>query len=234
MSNKQAKARTFTMGSHLLGLDCVIGVLGPSFKGVVLDHVIPFPGSGRDHVITDQPMRLRWGAWRVGRVILVHVRSAAIYEHYRQECLEQCKDPSGQMPPHFALEGGMQDTALGFLRHRDDAGAQAEVCYVACLLEALLNAPSAILRTDLIRRVYQEVEQLSKSLGYRWRGGEGRFIPPINQDAADPHQFARLVAPLSNLRLFFDTLREYAKQRHHILSREYVIYYPPRLRSVLG
>lgn len=79
--------------------------------------------------------------------------------------------------PHFSLDGGLQDTALGLLRHRDDAASQEEVLYLACLLEALVSAPSAILRTDLIRRVYQEVNQRSQSLGFRWRGGEGHFIP---------------------------------------------------------
>ena len=199
-----------------------------------MDQVIPFPGSKREHVITDQPMRLRWGPWRTGRILVVHVRSAATYEEYREQCLENGLDPSGHMPPHFALEGGSQDTALAFLRHRDDAPAQKSVCYLACLLEALLNTPSAILRTDLIRRVYQEVDQLSEELGFRWRGGESRFIPPVNQDAADPQQFSRLVAPVSNLQEFFAVLRDYADNRYRILAREYVIYYPSRLRSTLS
>jgi len=179
-------------------------------------------------------MRLRWGPWRTGKVLLVHVRSAASYEEYREERLAQGQDPSGHMPPHFALEGGTQDTALALLRHRDDAEAQGQVCYLACLLEALLNAPSAILRTDLIRRVYQEVDRLSGELGFRWRGGEGRFIPPTNQDAADPHAFAHLVAPLSNLQDFFAVLQDYAAQRYRSLSREYVFYYPSRVRTVQG
>ncbi|MCB2226513.1 MAG: hypothetical protein KQH53_07520 [Desulfarculaceae bacterium] len=199
-----------------------------------MDQVITFPGDGRDYVITDQPMRLRWGPWHTGRVLLVHVRSAALYEEYREQCLEGGQDPSGQMPPHFALEGGTQDTALGFLRHRDDTEAQELVCYLACLLEALLNAPSDILRTDLIRRVYQEVGQLSDRLGFRWRGGEGRFIPPTNQDAADPRQFERMVAPVSNLQEFFALLKDYAVKRYTSLAREYVFYYPGRLRALMG
>lgn len=204
-------------------------------KGYSVDRVIPFPGgAGREHVITDQPMRLRWGPWRTGRIIQVHVGSAAIYEDYREDCLQKGQDPSGQMPPHFVLEGGQQDTALGLLRHREDAGKQEQVCYLACLLEALINAPSAILRTDLIRRVYQEVNRLSQALGFRWRGGEGRFIPPVNQDAGDPHHFARMVSPLSNLQEFYAALRGYAADRYRILSREYVIYYPGRLRPLLG
>ena len=76
--------------------------------------------------------------------------------------------------------------------------------------------------------------QLSDQLGFRWRGGEGRFIPPTNQDAADPHHFERMVAPVSNLQDFFALLQDYAAQRYRSLSREYVIYYPGRLRSVLS
>jgi hypothetical protein len=204
-------------------------------KGCSVDRWNTFSGSdGREHVITDSPMRLRWGPWRTGRIIQVHVGSAAGYEEYREECLQNGQDPSGRMPPHFSLDGGLQDTALGLLRHRDDAASQEEVLYLACLLEALVSAPSAILRTDLIRRVYQEVNQRSQSLGFRWRGGEGHFIPPVNQDAGDPHQFARLVAPLSNLQEFYAALRDYASQRYRILSKEYVFYYPARQRATLS
>ncbi|RJX28137.1 MAG: hypothetical protein C4525_17115 [Desulfarculus sp.] len=200
-----------------------------------LDRVIAFPGGpGREHVITDQPMRLRWGPWRVSRVIQAHVGAAAVYEDFRADCLRAGRDPSAQMPPHFSLEGGLQDTALALLRHRADAQAQARVCYLAALLEALLNAPSPVLRSDLIRRVYQEVERLSAQLSLRWRGGESRFIPPVNQDAADPRRFERTVASLATLREFLETIQALSQERYQILSRDYVFYYPPRLRHLLS
>ncbi len=199
-----------------------------------MDRVIDFPGNGgREHVISDEPMRLRWGAWRIGRIIQVHVGAAAIFEDYRSECLEKGEDPSGQMPPHFNLEGGLQDTALALLRHRSDQEAQQEVCYLASLLEALLNVPSAVLRSDLIRRVYQEVDRLSSELAFRWRGGEGRFILPCNTDARDARRFERQVAPLTSLAEFFGTVRTLSQERYLELSREYVFYFPPKLRHVV-
>lgn len=199
-----------------------------------MERVINFPGGpGRDHVITDQPLRLRWGPWRIGRIIQVHVGAAALYEDYRTDCLAGGKDPSAQMPPHFSLEGGLQDTALALLRHRRDARAQERVCYLASLLEALLNVPSAVLRSDLIRRVYQEVEELSAELSFRWRGGEGRFILPLMQDAADPRRFERTVASLTTLRQFLDTILDLSRARHRALARDYVFYYPPRLRHLV-
>ena len=42
-----------------------------------------------------------------------------------------------------------------------------------------------------------------------------------------------MVAPLSNLQEFYAALRGYAAQRYRTLSKEYVFYYPGRLRTVL-
>ncbi len=171
-------------------------------------------------------MRLRWGAWRVMHPIQVHVQSAAVYEDQRQDALEAGRDPAGQMPPHFVLDGGLHDTAQAMLRLRTDSGALEDIAYLSALMEALVNTPCAILRTDLIRRVYQEAEALMTRLGLRWRGRVGRFMLPMNQDALDPQAFERQVAPLDNLQEFFRTLRQIAEQRQKILAKDYVFYYP--------
>jgi len=156
----------------------------------------------------------------------VHVHPAAIYEDQRQEDLAQGRDPSGHMPPHFVLDGGMHETAQAILRHRQDEGALLEVAYLSALMEALLNTPCAILRTDLIRRVYQEVETISVHLGLRWRGRAGHFMLPLNEDAMHPKGFAQRVAPLDNLQEFFWVLKEIATARHQTLAKSYILYYP--------
>lgn len=186
----------------------------------------PGPPAGDQHVISDSPYRLRWGDWRTAHIIQVHVHPAAIYEDQRQEALAQGRDPGGQMPPHFVLDGGMHETAQAFLRHRQNEEALREVTYLAALMEALVNTPCAILRTDLIRRVYQEVEGLSQRLGLRWRGRAGHFLLPLNEDAGNPQALEQRVAPLDNLQEFFRTLKEIAGQRHQALAKGYVIYYP--------
>ncbi len=186
----------------------------------------PGPPAGDGHIISQGPYRLRWGDWRTVNIIQVHVHPAAIYEDQRQEALAQGRDPGGQMPPHFVLDGGMHETAQAILRHREDEEALRQVNYLAALMEALVNTPCAILRTDLIRRVYQEVETLSNRLGLRWRGRAGHFLLPLNEDALNPQMLEQRVAPLDNLQEFFRTLKEIAGQRHQALAKSYVIYYP--------
>ncbi len=186
------------------------------------------PGSPREHVICDRPLRLRWGDWRTQYILQVHVQSAAVYEDLRAECLAQGRDPSGQMPPGFTLDGGMHHTGMALLRFKDDEERLIEVGYLAALMEALVNTPCAILRTDLIRRVYQEVESMSARLGLRWSGRVGHFMLPLNEDAREPDAFARQVAPLDNLKDFFDTLKHIARSRHESLKKGYVLYYPHR------
>ena len=161
--------------------------------------------------------------------IQVHVGAAAIYEDQREDDLAAGRTPGGQMPMHFQLDGGLNETAQACLRHRADETNLLEVTRLACLMEALVNTPCAILRTDLIRRVYQEVDRLAGRLGLRWRGRVARFMLPLNRDALDPQSFTRRVAPLDNLQEFFRVIKEIAQERHEDLARNYVIYYPRRL-----
>ncbi len=159
-------------------------------------------------------------------MIQVHVGPAAAYEDHRQECLEQGRDPSGQMPAHFSLEGSLQETALALLRHHQNAAALEEVTYLSLLMEALVNTPCPILRTDLIRRVYQEVDGLSQRLSLRWRGRAERFMLPLNEDALRPRALEQDLARVDNLQDFFNILRQTAAARYRSLAKGYVLYFP--------
>lgn len=194
-----------------------------------MSEVIGFPVCKEaDNIICNGPLRLRWGDWRTPHPLLVHVQSAAIYEDFRTEALASGQDPAAQMPAGFTLDGGMTDTAMGLLRHRDNESSLIGVTYLSILMETLVNTPCAILRTDLIRRVYQEVDQLSKELNLRWRGRAGHFMLAMNEDATQPGHFERLVAPISDLQVLFTTLRHHAGDRYQSLKKSYVFYFPRR------
>ena len=120
-------------------------------------------------------MRLRWGDWRTSKIIQVHVGPAAAFEDYRADCFAQGRDHTGDMPPHFALDGPSHHTALALLRHRNNEEMLIKVNYLAAMMEALVNTPCAILRTDLIRRVYREVDSLGKELKNILACGGGAF-----------------------------------------------------------
>jgi hypothetical protein len=173
---------------------------------------------------------MRWGDWRTHNVLQLHVQPAAVFEDYRAECLAQGGDPSGQLPIGFTLDGGMHQTALGLLRYRQSEERLVEVTYLSALMEALVNTPCAILRTDLIRRVYQEVDALSAALNLRWSGRVGSFMLPLNEDARSPKSFARQVAPLDNLKDFFSVIKQIAQERYDSLKKSYVLYYPHKGR----
>lgn len=193
--------------------------------------LIEFPKKGPkapDNVITTQPMRLRWGDWATSRIIQVHVQPAAAYEDQRQEDFAAGRALGGVMPAHYSLDGPMHDTALAYLRHKNDAKAQEDITYLSVLMEVLTNIPCPILRTDLIRRVYREVEQLSNRLSHRWHGRSGSFLPPLNLDAGKPQELAERIVAVDNLQTFFAIARDIAQNRHQALAKQYVIYYPGR------
>jgi hypothetical protein len=135
------------------------------------------------------------------------------------------------MPAHFSLEGSLADTALALLRHRSDPSRLEKATYLSLLMEALVNIPCPILRTDLIRRVYQEVDALSQRLGLRWRGRAESFVLPLYEDALHPRTLELALARVDSLQKFFSTLLEISATRHALLARNYVLYYPrnPRI-----
>ncbi|MCB2185166.1 MAG: hypothetical protein KQJ78_02030 [Deltaproteobacteria bacterium] len=195
-----------------------------------MNDIINFPPrDSRDHVITDSPMRLRWSDWQTDRILLVHVQAAAVYEDQREECLAAGRRPGEQMPPHFTLSGPLAHLARLYLRFAHDGAKQEEASYLAGLMEALLNTSSDILRTDLIRRVYHEVEELSARLGVRFSGGSGSFMLPLNEDVQSGNKFKQTLAHICDLQEFFHMVKELSLERHRIVARKYVIYYPRQL-----
>ncbi len=193
--------------------------------------VIGFPSAPEDNQICVKPLRLRWGAWASPRIIQVHVQSAAQFEHQRMVRAAAGQLPDAQMPPHLVLDGPMHETALAVLRLRRDEGELLDLAYLCGLMEALINTPCAILRTDLLRRVYQEAEHYGRRLMVRWQGHAGRFLLPVLEDASDPGRFERQVAPLNNLQDFFAAVRSITAERHASLAKNYVIYYPRNIHG---
>ena len=194
-----------------------------------MSDIIKFPDKGlpgRDNVITTKPMRLRWGGWRSNKILQVHVGAAAVYEDFRQECIAQGRDPASQVPPAHELSGGLRETALALLRFRNSEQQQRRAYYLAALLEALITAPCAILRTDLIRRVYREVETLSEELGLRWSSHSGRLMLSLEQDAKDPDMMSKRLENIDNLSRFFEEIRDISDSRYQTLAKSYVLYYP--------
>lgn len=202
-----------------------------------MSELINFPGGrGRidpnENVITDKPLRMRWGDWRTQKVLQVHVGAAAAYEDARQECLAKGMDPAAQVPPAFELAGGEKDTVMGLLRFRDSEAKQRRVFLLAVLTETLIGVPCAILRTDLIRRVYHEVDAISRELSLRWGGDCQRLLPPLNEDAMEPDFLAKAMINIDNLREFFDVATSLADGRYTKLAKNYVLYFPRSFRSV--
>lgn len=186
------------------------------------------PRDPDEHIICQKPLRLRWGDWHTPHVIQVHVGSAALYEHQREQDLAAGRRLGYQMPSHFTLDGGMHETALALMRHRHSEESLRQVGFLAGLMECLINVPCAILRTDLIRRVYQEVQELSRQLGLAWRGRVGHFMLPVMEDAQDPKHLEIAVRDIDNLKGFFTTVRAITDRRYTALAKDFVIYYPRR------
>jgi hypothetical protein len=100
---------------------------------------------------------------------------------------------------------------------------------LAGLMECVVNAPSAVLRSDLLRRFYQSIVAEREALNVVWRGDVAHFFLPLGTDLYPPVRFLNEVARARSLKDLYDIIASEAKVQFDLLVRHYVIYLPRAL-----
>lgn len=179
------------------------------------------------NLITATPVEFRRGDWQAGFAMLCSRNESARYEDHRREAL---RHPShhhlGQLPEHLNLADGYHYTVLGLFRHRDKAAAMRRVYRLAGLMECVLNAPSPVLRSDLLRRVYQTITEEREALNVAWRGDVHHFLLPLDLSHYDSKRFFAGIAAAPSLKEFYGFLEAETNTQFDLLCANYVIYLP--------
>jgi len=195
----------------------------------VIDLSQRFPPH-EDNLIVLEPLEWRRADWLTGYILLCTRTESERFEAHR---LEACRVKGHQhiasVPNHFRLDEGYHFTAMGLFHHRHDEVAVRRVYYLAGLMEAVTNAPSSILRTDLLRRVYQAILEERERLGVLWRGQVRHFLLPLHPGYYNPTLFFHRIGSAESLKDLFQVIQAETNAQLDILARFYVFYLPERM-----
>lgn len=182
---------------------------------------------GRDNLITAAPLEFRRGDWRGGHALMCTRTESVRFEKHRQEAFSRPgHEHIGFVPNHFTLDDGCHFTTLGLFRYRADEALMRRVYRLAGLMECVTNAPSAILRTDLLRRFYQNILAERDSLKVVWRGNVQHFLLPLHTDLHNPNLFFHHIANCESLKELFAAIEEETNLQFDLIANNYVIYIP--------
>jgi hypothetical protein len=182
---------------------------------------------GQDNLIASGPLEFRRGEWHRGFAMMCSREESGRYESHRVEAL---RTPGHQhiafVPTHFVLDGGYHYTILGLFRHRSDEKMMRRVYRLAGLMECVTNFPSAVLRTDLLRRFYKSILEERDELNLVWRGDAQHFLLPIHPQHRSPNIMPQAAANAESLKELYQAIESETNTQFDILSRSYVFYLP--------
>jgi hypothetical protein len=188
-----------------------------------LTHRLP----GTDNLITLQPLEFRRGDWHAGRVLMCTKGESERFEAHRLEALHSPGHRHiAKVPNHFTLDGGYHYTVMGLFRYRSDEALMRRVYRLAGLMECVTNAPSPILRTDLLRRLYKSILDERDQLKVAWRGTVRHFLLPFHPEYHNPNLFLHGIATAGSLKELYTAIETETDDQFDVLSKLYVFYLP--------
>jgi hypothetical protein len=180
-----------------------------------------------ENLIASQPLEWRRGDWLTGRPMMCTRGESERFEAHRLEAhLAEGHKHIGFVPSHFKLDNGYYFTVMGLFQHRAEEAMMRRVYYLAGLMESVTNAPSPILRTDLLRRVYQSIMEEREHLGVLWRGQVSHFLLPLHADYYNLNLFYHHIGCAQSLKDLYAEIRTQTDTQFDILAKNYVFYLP--------
>lgn len=184
------------------------------------------------NLIASRPLEWRRGDWATGFALMCTREESEGYEAHRLEAYQvEGHKHISLVPNHIKLDSGYHYTVMGLFRHRADEAEMRRVYYLAGLMECVTNASSPILRTDLLRRVYQSILEERERLGVVWRGNVFHFLLPLHLQYYNANAFHQRIASAESLKDLFQKLQSETDIQFDILARHYVFYLPGSLSN---
>jgi hypothetical protein len=142
--------------------------------------VITFPGSSgiTGGLITFKPLFFRRASWDLSNPAQVSRTEAEAFEKRRVEAMGKGR-PVGFTPSYLELKGSLSQTLTALFRSRDDESRMRQIYFLAGLMEVATGLSHHILRSDLIRRVFSEIQHLANKLGVQWLSSNQGFLLPV-------------------------------------------------------
>ena len=189
-----------------------------------------------ENIIASQPLEWRRGDWFTGHAMMCTREESKRFEAHRLEAYQvEGHKHIGFVPNHFKLDDGYHYTVMGLFHHRDDEAMMRRVYTLAGLMECVTNIPSPILRTDLLRRVYQSIMEERDLLGVVWRGHVRHFLLPLHTEFYNPNRFQHHIVSAKSLKDLYQAIQGETDTQFDRLVECYVFYLPQSfLNRALG
>jgi len=183
-------------------------------------------------LITAHPVEFRWGEWASGPAWLCARSESEKFEAHR---LAAHRLPGHShlrwLPNHVKLDGGSHYTILALFRYRTDADAMRRVYRLAGMMECVTRGVSPVLRSDLLRRIYETILEERAALQVVWRGSVDRFLLPLYLHHGVVERLLARVTLLESLKELFSVIDEETGIQFDLLATEYVVYVPLAFRG---
>ena len=124
------------------------------------------------------------------------------------------------------LKGGPAQTCLGLFQRRADESAMRDLYYLAGLVTLNTSLSHPVLLTDLVHRVFEEIEHLSSRIGFRWSVRDQDYFLPLPINIYDGIGLVNRLQQASDLAGLRRILRRESDHQFDLLYRHYIIFIP--------
>ncbi|WP_139796571.1 hypothetical protein [Desulfacinum hydrothermale] len=185
------------------------------------------------NLITSRPLEFRWGEWNTGPALLCTRKESLRFERHRQDALGTAGHRHvAWVPNHLKLAGGSHFTVSGLFRYRDGESAMRRIYRLAGMMECVTRGTAPVLRTDLLRRLYQTILEEREALGIAWKGAVDHYLLPLYPQHAGPDLLLAKIRNCHSMQHLFQVIEEETNRQFDLLGSDYVIYVPRCFRSI--
>lgn len=179
-----------------------------------------------DNLITSEPLEFRRSNWGTAHYVQMLKSQSVNLEYRREENHRKANDVIQQIPSHFSLKGGMAYTIRAMYAYREHEDILKKVYYLAGLMDCMINQVSPVLRTDLIRSMYNSVLTMKQELNIHWYGPLDHVLLPIDPQFFNELSYRASLSGAHTMKELYQAIREGTEEMFHILSLKYVFYRP--------
>jgi len=185
-------------------------------------------GQAPDNIIVKDPFEFRRPDWQSAFFLQMTKKNSKLLEEQRNIFFSQGKLGIKELPPHYSLQGGVAGTIGALFLYRNEEEKMRKVYYLAGLVDCLINQVNPILRTAMLRDMYNRVQRLRAELGVRWVGTLDHVLLPIDGIFFNEMEYKQRLATARTLKALYGVIEEGTQEMFDILSLEYVFYCPNR------
>lgn len=181
-----------------------------------------------DNVVCEEPVRFRALDWAEGAIIQCLTAESERYEHIRARELKKPEEHRHlwQVPEGFKLSGVLLDTCAGLFRHRSSLENMKRLYNLAGLMECLIHGSAPVLRTAMIRDMFNKAHAMKEELDITWRTGGQSYLLPRHPHLDPGPELTDRIGQADSLKELYEVIRLETSRQLDILMENYVFYLP--------